>query len=231
MNGPRFNSWKEGAILYGPWIVIGLLCLVVRDSAFMTAVGTIAFLSGAFILFFFRDPPRRIPEGDEIFVAPADGKVVAIEDLDVTPHYDGPCRRISIFLSLFDVHINRAPCDGTVTHITYRPGEFRNAMQAETTECNESTTIFLETPHGPVTVRQIAGLVARRIVWRMTPGDWLTKGQKFGMIKFSSRTELYVPVEASVCIQTGSKVYAGTTIVARMTEQEANGHQETPVSA
>jgi phosphatidylserine decarboxylase len=141
--------------------------------------------------------------------------VVAIEDLSATPHYAGPCRRISIFLSIFSVHVNRAPFDGVVKDVQYRHGQFKNAMNSETSECNESNAVWLDTPRGPVTVRQIAGVIARRIVCRAHVGEALAKGEKFGMIRFGSRTELYLPPDAEVCVRIKEHVKAGTTIVGR----------------
>jgi len=170
---------------------------------------------GLFALFFFRDPSRRVTAGVDEVVAPADGTVVAVEDLNETPYYAGPCRRVAIFLSLFSVHVNRAPTDGTVREVTYKQGRFKAAMKSETSDCNESNTIRLDCPQGPVTVRQIAGVVARRIVCRCAPGDALAKGEKFGMIKFGSRTELYLPPDTEVCVKAKDKARAGTTILAR----------------
>ncbi|HIJ74058.1 MAG TPA: phosphatidylserine decarboxylase family protein, partial [Candidatus Hydrogenedentes bacterium] len=148
-------------------------------------------------------------------VAPADGVVVGIEDLDECPHYDGPCRRLSIFLSILDVHINRAPLEGIVRQIDYWPGKFHNAMKAESSECNESNAVWLDTAHGLVTVRQISGAIARSIVCVPSVGDRLGPGQKFGMIKLGSRTELCLPLDATICVKMKQKVRAGTSVVAR----------------
>ena len=210
-----FSAWKEGAIIYVPWLAIGAALTWVAWPGGLAMLGILVLASGAFALCFFRDPPRAVAAGEGEIVSPADGAVVAIEDLDDSPHYDGPCRRVSIFLSILDVHINRAPAAGTVRSITYQPGRFLAAMKRETSDCNEAMTVHLDTGHGPMTVRQIAGMIARRIVCRTGVGDSLDKGEKFGMIKFGSRTELYLPPDTEVCVRVKDKVRAGTTIMAR----------------
>ncbi|MCX5768735.1 MAG: phosphatidylserine decarboxylase family protein [Candidatus Hydrogenedentes bacterium] len=181
--------------------------------------GMILFgLYTVFALFFFRDPARTIPGAGSDVVSPADGRVVAIEDLDSTPYYNGPCRRISIFMSPFNVHVNRAPVQGIVTKILYQPGGYINAMRPEASEHNESNAIWMQTPYGPVTVRQISGAIARRIVCRAGIGQTLERGQKFGMIKLGSRTELYLPAGTELCVKMNDKVRAGSSIVARFSK-------------
>lgn len=212
-----FSAWKAGAPHYVPALGIAFLmaCLALRGYK-PAWVGFGLFLAyGLFSLFFFRDPPRKIVAQPNEIVSPADGKVVGIEDLEATPYYEGPCRRISIFMSILDVHVNRVPYDGTIRDIRYEPGQFKNAMKAETSECNEANTVWLDTSHGPLTVRQISGAIARRIVCVPKAGDTLKKGEKFGMIRFGSRTELYLPPEAEICVKLKNKVRAGTTVVAR----------------
>lgn len=163
---------------------------------------------------FFRDPERTVPAAPGLMVSPADGTVT-----EVTPIGDGRVR-IGIFLSLFNVHVNRAPCAGRVSDIVYRAGKFRNAMSVESSTENESNTVTLEDVpgvDGPVVVKQIAGLVARRIICRCAVGDRLARGQRFGMIKFGSRTELVLPNADGIriLVAPGDKVKAGATIVAR----------------
>ena len=216
-----FSAWREGAILYAPWFLVGAAVVALTWPGRGVALGAVLVAMGLFALFFFRDPPRAIPQEAGGVVSPADGTVVGVEDLAENVHYDGPCRRISIFLSLFNVHINRAPVAGTVRLITYQPGGFKAAMAAETTDCNEANTVHLDTEHGPVTVRQISGLVARCIVCRAGVGDRFEKGEKFGMIKFGSRTELYLPPETEVCVTLKDKVRAGASMVARFSQGNA----------
>lgn len=214
MNKP-FSGWREGVRYYGPVLGLGLLFTVGLWPVGYAWAGALVLLSGVAMMLFFRDFPRTIPSGPEEIVSPADGTVVAIEDLEETPHYDGPARCVSIFLSILSVHINRAPYEGTVTRVKYAPGKFKNAMNPESGKVNESNAVWFDTPRGPMTVRQISGAVARRIVCPAATGMRLEKGEKFGMIRFGSRTELYLPPGTEVCVKLKDKVYAGSTVIAR----------------
>ena len=172
------------------------------------------------LLSFYRDPQRRPPTDPGLVLAPADGKVVEITR-DAPGPDDRPVLRIMIFLSVFDVHVNRSPCAGRVVEVRYRPGKFLNALRPEADQCNESNTLTLDpaTPlPGPVRVRQIAGVLARRIVCRVRPGDMLAAGQRYGMIKLGSRTEVCLPESAEweVCVRVGARARAGRTILARL---------------
>jgi phosphatidylserine decarboxylase len=171
------------------------------------------------LISFFRNPPRKIPDDPRAIVSPADGIVV-----DVTPlaHYDfigGPAVRIGIFLSIFNVHINRAPLAGRVVELHYHPGEFLNAMRPESAERNEFMWIGFEQTEPPsrrFAVRQISGMLARRIVCTLEPGQTVTRGEIFGMIKLGSRTELILPAGAvEITVQQGDSVRAGSHTVAR----------------
>lgn len=171
------------------------------------------------VLSFYRDPPRRVPPDAALVLAPADGKIV-----EITRDAEGPdgarVVRIMVFLSVFNVHINRSPCAGTVEAVDYRPGEFLNALRAEVDTRNESNTLVLRPAAplpGPVHVRQIAGVLARRIVCTARPGATLAAGQRYGMIKLGSRTEVCLPEDArwEVCVQVGQAARAGCTVLAR----------------
>jgi phosphatidylserine decarboxylase len=180
---------------------------------------------GVSLLLFFRDPARPVPDDPHTIVAPADGKVTAVERIEDDPIHGGPVWRISIFLSIFDVHINRAPYAARVTDVTHRPGRYVNAMSPKSAVVNESTTLVLEPENGlagPLMVRPIAGLIARRIVCAARPGDRLERGQKFGMIKFGSRTDMTLPADDRIMIETrvGDKVKAGLSVVARIAPAE-----------
>jgi phosphatidylserine decarboxylase len=145
---------------------------------------------------FFRDPERRVPADPDVMVSPADGLVVETVELDHHPDINGPAKRISIFLSVFDVHINRSPCEGVVRMMRYQPGQFVDARDPDSGRVNEANTIVIEPDdpaEGPVVVRQIAGLIARRIVCDLKVGDRVRTGQRIGLIKFGSRTELIFP--------------------------------------
>jgi phosphatidylserine decarboxylase len=216
---PKFTSWTIGAPYYLPLLALSIIAQLVANHFGYLWVPTPLWLLFLFTLNFFRDPPRSISRDPEIIVSPADGVVDAIEELDESPHYDGPCICVSIFLNVFNVHINRAPDECTIKEIVYKEGEFRNAMDPESRQINESNTIHISTPHGPMTVRQISGAIARRIVCVTSEGKQLTKGAKFGMIKFGSRTELYMDPSATVLVNTGQKVKGGSTDIAKFAKK------------
>lgn len=172
------------------------------------------------VLLFFRDPERfgSFQPGD--LCAPADGTVTEITELDFFEPLGGPAVRIGIFLSLFDVHINRAPCAGRLRSVSYKTGEFLDARHSESGSRNEANTLLIDADEpmpGPIQVRQVAGLVARRIVCNAKEGDHLSLGERFGLIKFGSRTELVIPrLETTIVrVALGDKVRAGETVIAR----------------
>ena len=167
------------------------------------------FLLAGFCLYFFRDPERTIPEGP-VAVSPADGKVMLVRTLG-----DGR-RRISIFLNIFDVHVNRAPVTGTVVERTYRKGKYRMAHKEAASEENEQNSLTIESGNTRVVVSQIAGLIARRIVCTKDVGDSVQKGERFGLIKFGSRTDLDLGPEWEIVVQPGDRVRGGSSILARM---------------
>lgn len=194
-------------------------------SAFATAVfallgvGSLAvlglFVTGS-ICCFFRDPDRLVPTGDGVIVSPADGKVIKVEPVDQTPYFDGACTRISVFMSVFNVHVNRVPHEGTIRKVTYYPGKFFSANLDKASKENEHNALLLESPAGkPVGFVQIAGLVARRIICAVQPGDVLKRGQRFGMICFGSRLDIYLPPETTVQVAVGDKVQAGSSILGK----------------
>jgi phosphatidylserine decarboxylase len=169
----------------------------------------------AFFGYFFRDPERDIPPGPETVVAPADGKVVFVEDLREDRFFQGPTRRVAIFMNVFDVHVNRAPMAGAVTEQVHRPGAFKAAFRHEAGMQNEQLASLLTGEGGRrALVVQIAGLLARRIVPYVKPGDDLAKGQRFGMICFGSRVDVYLPPEVEIRVRVGDRVKAGSSIIA-----------------
>ena len=171
------------------------------------------------IVYFFRDPHRIIPQDPRAIVSPADGTIAEVTDLEHYDFFNGPAVRIGIFLSIFNVHVNRAPRAARVVEMYYKPGEFLNAMNPESALRNEFLWIGLEeiaAPERRLAVRAISGLIARRIVCILKPGQAVQRGEKFGMIKLGSRTELILPRAAvEVTIAVGDKVEAGSTILAR----------------
>ena len=180
----------------------------------MAAAALLAVLT-LFSLYFFRDPERKTPDGDNLVISPADGRVLGVEKVETTEYLDGPAEKCSIFMNVFDVHVNRAPATGVVGYCNYRPGKFFNASLDKASEGNEAMSVGIETQeHGKLLVRQIAGLIARRIVCRVKPGDSLARGERFGMIRFGSRLEVFLPPGAEWKVRSGDIVRAGETILA-----------------
>jgi phosphatidylserine decarboxylase len=182
----------------------------------------VAILVWLWVLWFFRDPERTIPTGAGLFVSPADGLVADITPLGPDGPLGRPGLQIGIFMNVFNVHVNRMPCEATIQRITHRPGTFMDVRDPVAAERNESATIELTYSHGgmdyPIIVRQIAGLVARRIVTDCRAGLGFSRGERFGMIKFGSRLELLLPSELAgeICVETGQRVRAGATILAKV---------------
>jgi phosphatidylserine decarboxylase len=172
------------------------------------ALGALA----AFMVFFFRDPDRAVPTTPRAILAPADGKVMAVGPVADDP-FVGPAQAVSIFLSPLDVHVNRSPLAGLVVGVEYRPGAKMAAYRAEASEQNERTSIAIQGDGARVVVRQIAGVLARRIVCRVSPGDRLSSGERFGLIKFGSRTDLIVPASARLQVKAGDRVRGGETVM------------------
>jgi phosphatidylserine decarboxylase len=172
----------------------------------------IPILLAAFFLWFFRDPPRAIPQGEGLVVSPADGKLTAIERV-MTPA--GESLRLSIFLSVFDVHVNRSPISGVLREVRYQKGEFLNALNPDSAEKNEQNLAAVESDDGyEVSFKQIAGLLARRIVFNPKTGDRLKRGQHVGMIKFGSRVDVLLPAHAELRVKKGDRVKGGASVLA-----------------
>ncbi len=201
-------GWKELILFSLLWAALGAGLWFAHPAA--AAVPALGFL---FTVSFFRDPVRRVPSGENLMVSPADGTVTEISEVQEDEFLKAPCHKIGIFLSVFNVHINRSPCEGLVRGIRYKPGKFLDARDPRSGGENESNSIHI----GGVLVKQIAGLIARRIVCEAKPNDTLARGQKFGMIKFGSRTELYIPKDqvAEISVKLKDKVKGGKTVVAR----------------
>lgn len=164
--------------------------------------------------YFFRDPERVVPEGRGLFVSPADGKVILVKDVYEKDYLQADTKQISIFMSPLNVHVNRAPCAGKVTYVKHTPGKFMAAYKDDASIKNENIVMALEGEQGRVLVRQVAGFVARRAVCRVKPGDLLKRGERYGMIKFGSRLDVYLPKNATISVQPGDKVLAGETVIA-----------------
>jgi phosphatidylserine decarboxylase len=183
--------------------------------------GIVLALLAFYVLYFFRDPRRQVPRIPGAFVSPADGKVVSVMEVPCERMPGGRARRIAIFLNVFNVHIQRASHQGRVVAIDRKPGKFLNALNEKCSEENEQVTVWLEDDEGVFGIRQIAGAIARRIVCDVKEGDWLDRGQRYGLIQFGSRVELFLPLEASVKVTPGQKVRGGESCLALVFEEEA----------
>ncbi|MBA3345390.1 MAG: phosphatidylserine decarboxylase family protein, partial [Gemmatimonadales bacterium] len=166
------------------------------------------------VIAFFRDPERAWARGDGLVVAPADGKVVSVIETEEPAFLGERALRISIFMNVFDCHVNRYPADGTVAYRHYNPGKFGHAAAEKSSLSNEQSSVGLVTTRGKVLVRQIAGLVARRIVTDHTVGTAVRQGERMGMIRFGSRVDLFLPVGARALVQVGDTTRVGVTVVA-----------------
>jgi len=172
-------------------------------------LAVLPLLLGAFFLWFFRDPERAIPDGPGVIVSPADGKVTSISRAEE----DGRKQRISIFLNVFDVHVNRSPISGTVTGVSYQKGKFGNAMSAGSSDANEQNVVTVRGDGQTVVFKQIAGLLARRIVFNPRTGDKLERGQRVGLIKFGSRVDVVLDETVDIQVKVGDHVAGGSSIL------------------
>ncbi len=181
-----------------------------------TWIALVALVATLFLVNFFRDPERLTPPGGHLVTSPADGRVVAIlDDIREERFIKGPCRRVSIFMSPLDVHVNRIPIDGTVLDVRHQDGRFHAAFLDKASELNEQNAVLLEDRYGDrVLFVQIAGQLARRIVCRLHPGDRVRRGERYGMIMFGSRLDLYLPPAVDIRVKIGDHVAAGSSVIA-----------------
>jgi phosphatidylserine decarboxylase len=168
------------------------------------------------VAYFFRDPERTGERGDALVIAPADGKIVMITDVDEPSFVHGKATRISIFMNIFNVHVNRYPVSGTVRYVHYNPGKFINAAADKASLDNEQMSVGLDAGGKLVLVRQIAGAIARRIVTYSKVGDAARQGERFGLIRFGSRVDVFVPTNSTIRVRVGDKPVAGTTVLAEL---------------
>ena len=196
-------------------VVLILFCFLTWyiDSDIVAVLTVILAFVFVFHFFFFRDPDRMPPEGDHLLVAPADGKVIKIDTVKENLYVNDEVYLVSIFMSVFNVHVNRIPLDGTVEMIEHRKGRFLAAWAEEAIEHNEQTIIGLKTAYGKILFRQIAGLIARRIICRLKEGQQVLRGSRFGLIKYGSRVDLYLPKSITLRVQVGDKVTAGQSVI------------------
>ena len=217
----RIMLWALG--IY--WILGLLLILVSRffiPGILVAGVITLTGLLIGFALFagyFFRDPEAQVPVGSGLIVAPGHGTVDVIDETEESSVLGGRCRRVSIFLSVFNVHVQQAPVAGTVIRVRHTPGQFLNAMKLESAALNENVLIGFQTSEpacGPVAIKLITGLIARRIIPWVQEGDVVAKGERVSLIQFGSRVDIYLPLQAKVAVALGDRVVGGETVVARL---------------
>jgi phosphatidylserine decarboxylase len=188
---------------FPPFLILGFLFVILH----LSYVGVIFFILAAFVCYFFRNPKREIPQGEKLVVSPADGKVVKISQMS-----DGT-RTISIFLNIFNVHVNRAPISGRIEKFEYKRGKFKAAFDEEASRVNEQNIITIGGQGGQIVVRQIAGLIARRVVCWKKPGYSLMRGELFGLIRFGSRVDITLPENVKITVKVGDRVKGGSSIL------------------
>jgi phosphatidylserine decarboxylase len=200
-----------------PFIGGALVLAIVAAFLFNTLLGIVLLVLSAFFLFFFRDPDRVITQADLAVLSPADGRVMVAGAPTGQAFPPGQWQQISIFLSPMDVHVNRMPIGGRITKVTYHPGRFLPAYRAEAGDLNEYTEVWVD--HGGQTIvfRQIVGILARRIVCRIREGDVVKAGDRFGVMKFGSRMDIFLPPTATVMAKVDDKVIGGVTVIATLT--------------
>lgn len=201
------------------WIFAILLVLIIGSWFVSPWLSLVFLLLALYTLAFFRDPDRIAPADENAILAAADGTVADIVEVDEPDVVKTKMRRVGIFLSVFNVHTNRAPVDGRVIYREHRKGLFLDARRPECSEKNESMTWAFQSSRATIVVRQLTGAIARRIVGWSRVGDELRRGDRFGMIRFGSRTEVYLPLNASVLVKEGDRVAGGLTVIARLADQ------------
>jgi phosphatidylserine decarboxylase len=207
---------REGyPFMLGAAFLAALAWVAVAVAGAWTIVpASLLTLLAAFVFYFFRDPERALPSGEGGVISPGDGKIIDICEIDEPAFVKGVCRRITIFLSVFNVHVQRAPVSGDVEHREYRPGEFAVAWHPKASEKNEQASLGLIARGHRVLVRQIAGLIARRIVTYPKQGEHVERGERIGLIRFGSRVDLFIPLAWSLDCAVGDKVAGGSTVLA-----------------
>lgn len=207
-------------------VVSGLSLTYINHWAAYALVAAMIILN-LFILYFFRDPDREVPEGNEFIIAPADGKVVLIKEIESHPYLEGRAKQISIFLSPLDVHVNRVPASGTIEYVKYHPGAYLMAWDERASSMNERADFGLKHPSGTkLFFRQITGFMARRIVYHLSEGDEVQAGSRFGMMKFGSRMDILLPESISINIEKGDKTVAGESIIARIPQKASSNKMQ-----
>ncbi len=212
MKKPHVPVAREGL----PFILFAAFATLIAALAGGKALALAGLLLTAFVLYFFRDPSRIVPHEDNLLISPADGRVILIEQVEDERYLKAKAQKLSIFMNVFDVHVNRAPLAGRVERIDYAPGRFYSADSPRAALENETCALLLDAGGGRrLACVQMAGLIARRIVCWAEPGDTLAQGARFGLIRFGSRVDLYLPLDLRLEVKRGQRVKAGETVLGR----------------
>ena len=213
---------REGLVFIGIGIVLAAAALtaaVMWRSWPLWLLAFVLIILALWVAYFFRDPERTGQRGGEVVIAPADGRIVMITEVDEPAFLHGKALRISIFMNVFNVHVNRYPVSGTVRFVHYNPGKFLNAATDKSSLENEQMSVGIEDGTLRVLVRQIAGLVARRIVTYSREGDQVEQGERMGIIRFGSRVDVFLPTSATPAVKVGETTTAGASVIARLTSR------------
>jgi phosphatidylserine decarboxylase len=209
---------REGYPFIAGGILLAAVAWFVASSGaggvWMKGLAVVFTALALFCVWFFRDPVRPVPGEPGLVLAPGEGRVILVGEADEPTYMGGRCRKISIFLSVFDVHVQRAPLSGTVEHRSYKPGAYAVAWLDKASDDNEQASLGVATPHGRVLIRQIAGLVARRIVTDPVEGQAIERGERIGLIRFGSRVDVYIPPPYRPLVALGQRMVAGETVLA-----------------
>jgi phosphatidylserine decarboxylase len=196
-----------------PFIAAALVPAAVLGATRRYALAAPFAILGGFMAYFFRDPERQVPQDQDLVVSPADGRVMIAGPSDRRWAPPGDWKQVTIFLSPMDVHMNRAPVSGRITHVHYRPGKFLPAYN-EGSNDNEFNEVWIDANGRPIVFRQVVGLLARRIVCRVEEGQMLERGQRVGLMKFGSRMDVFLPMDATLLVSVGDRVIGGETVIA-----------------
>lgn len=210
---------KEGFVFMAIAIAIAAAAYagaIARRSFGLWLAAFVLTVLALWVAYFFRDPERMGERGERLVVSPADGKVIMITQVDEPAFMGGPSLRISVFMNVFDVHVNRYPVNGTVAYLHYNEGKFINAARDKASLENEQMSVGIETGAHRVLTRQIAGLIARRIVTYSKPGDTVTQGERMGIIRFGSRVDVFLPAGSTARVRVGDRAAAGVTVLAEL---------------
>jgi phosphatidylserine decarboxylase len=203
-------------IVNGSLFICLLTLLHFNDSILLEIITFLTCILFIFHFLFFRDPEREIPQYEDLIVSPADGKVIKITEVEENQYLHSRAILVSIFMSVFDVHVNRVPVSGEIEYLNYRSGKFKPAYKENSSELNEQLVTGIKSLRGKILIKQIAGIIARRIVCSLKKGDMVRTGERFGMIKYGSRVDLLIPMASKIYVKLHERVIAGETIIGEL---------------